>query len=47
MIALGAIVVIAGINNSSDLPDPSFAHLWIRAGSFRSASAACSSRWSS
>ncbi len=34
MIVLGAIVVIAGINNSSSLPDPSFTHLWREGGWF-------------
>ncbi|TDP90933.1 amino acid/polyamine/organocation transporter (APC superfamily) [Leucobacter luti] len=34
MIVLGAIVVVAGINNSADLPDPSFTHLWDQGGFF-------------
>ncbi len=34
MIVLGAFVVIIGINNSVDLPDPSFAHLWDQGGFF-------------
>ncbi|MBL3699811.1 amino acid permease [Leucobacter luti] len=34
MIVLGAIVVAIGINNSTDLPDPSFAHLWDQGGFF-------------
>lgn len=34
MIVLGAIVVVMGINNSADLPDPSFAHLWDQGGFF-------------
>lgn len=34
MIVLGAFVVIIGINNSTDLPDPSFTHLWDQGGFF-------------
>ncbi|MCF2706692.1 amino acid permease [Arcanobacterium haemolyticum] len=34
MIVLGVVVVIAGINNNPDLPDPSFSHLWADGGFF-------------
>jgi AAT family amino acid transporter len=32
MIVLGLVVIIFGINNSSDLADPSFSHLWSHGG---------------
>lgn len=34
MIVLGVVVIVAGINNNPDLPDPAASHLWSNGGLF-------------